>query len=464
MTVNTGIFRYSPKGDAMKMIRTMLRDLALMLIVMIMLPAGLQAQDAGEPVPDNTFSREELAQMLAPIALYPDSLLAQILMAATYPIEVVEAERWIRQNKDLKGDALDNALQGKTWDPSVKSLCHYPDVLFAMSDRLDQTRTMGDAYLAQQDDVMATVQELRRRADEQGNLKTTKEQKVIVEQEIVRIEPTNPEVVYLPVYNPVYVYGPWWYPAYPPWYWYYPPGVVVTGPFITFGPSFFVGFNLFSWCWFDWHSNYIYVDYYRTRHFHHYHDGYKGDHQYWKHDTRHRRGVAYRDRRTSDRFGERPSQRSRPDRAVRGYPSDQRRDRSVARTRDRSEGRSGSSEPGRLGRQRTQERTEQRIGPAGPRERTGRERTRSSIRRESPFGGVGNGNFERRAQERGVESRRSGEVRQQGGTTQRQNRSIQPQGGAPGGSHKGGGQGGGSRSGSQSGGSRGGSQGGGFRR
>ncbi len=448
----------------MKKIRTMLRGLVLMLIVMIMLPGGLGAQDSGGPVPDDKFSSEELAQMLAPIALYPDSLLAQILMAATYPLEVVEAERWIRQNKDLRGDALDNALQEKTWDPSVKSLCHYPDVLFAMSDRLDQTRTMGDAYLTQQDDVMTTVQELRRRAEEQGNLKTTKEQKVIVEQEIVRIEPANPEVVYVPAYNPLYVYGPWWYPGYPPWYWDYPPGVVVSGPFITFGPSFFIGFDLFSWCWFDWHSNFIYVDYYRTRHFHHYRGGYTGDHQYWKHDPRHRRGVAYRDRRTSDRFGERPTRRSRPGRAVRGYPSDQRRDLSDTRTRERGELRSGSSpKPGRIDRQRTQDRTEQRIGAAAPRERTEKERTRSTTRRESPFRGVGNGNFERRAQERGVESRRSGEVRQQGGTMQRQNRSLQPQGSAPVGSQRGGGQGGGSRSGSHSGGARG-SQGGGSRR
>ncbi len=442
----------------MKTICTMLRDLVLMLIVMIMLPAGLRAQDTGEPLSDDRFSKEELAQMLAPIALYPDSLLAQILMAATYPLEVVEAERWIRQNQDLKGDALDNALQEKTWDPSVKSICHYPDVLFAMSDHLDQTRTMGDAYLAQQDDVMATVQELRRRADEQGNLKTTKEQTVIVEREIVRIEPANPEVVYLPVYNPAYVYGPWWYPAYPPWYWYYPPGVVVSGPFISFGPSFFIGFNLFSWCWFDWHSNYIYVDYYRTRHFHHYYDGYKGGHQSWKHDTKHRRGVAYRDRRTSDRFGERPGRRPRSDSAVRGYPSDQRRDRTAGRTRERS----SNPEPGRINRQRTQERTDQRVGPAAPRQRAEQERTRSTIRRESPFRGVGNGNFERRAEKRGFESRQSGTVGHQGGNMQRQNRSIQPGGRAPGGSYKGGSQSGGSR-GSQGGGSRG-SQSGGFRR
>ena len=417
------------KGDAMKAIRTMPRGLALFLIVMTLLPAGLQAQDAGEPDPAYKFSKEELARMLAPIALYPDSLLAQILMAATYPLEVVEAERWLRQNKDLQSDTLDNALQEKTWDPSVKSLCHYPDVLFAMSDRLDQTRTLGDAYLAQQDDVMTTVQELRRRADEQGNLKSTKEQRVIVEQDIVRIEPTDPGIVYVPVYNPLYVYGRWWYPSYPPWYWYYPPGLVVTDPFITFGPSFFIGFDLFSWSWIDWHSHYISVNYYRTRHFHHHdHDRDTGDHQYWKHDPKHRRGVAYRDRRTSDRFWERPARRSGSDSTVRGYPSDHRRDRTVERAWDRSE---------------------QHIGTHGQK-KMDRQKTLGATRRESPFRGVGNGNFERRAEERGFESRQKGELRHQGGSQQRQYRSIQSTGNAPGGGHKGG--------------SRGGGQGGGFRR
>ncbi len=448
----------------MKTTLRILTGLALILMNLIILPGGLKAQDAGEPAPDDKFSREELAQMLAPIALYPDSLLAQILMAATYPLEVVEAERWIRQNKDLKGDTLDNALQEKTWDPSVKSLCHYPDVLFAMSDRLDQTRTLGDAYLAQQDDVMTTVQELRRKADEQGNLRTTKEQQVIVEREAIRIEPANPEIVYVPVYDPVYVYGPWWYPAYPPWYWYYPSGVIVTGGFITFGPSFFIGLDLFSWCWFDWHSHYIYVDYYRTRHFHHHYDGHKGGHQNWKHDPRHRRGVAYRDRRTGDRFGDRPARKSRSDRAVRGYPSDQRRDRNIGSTKDRSERRNGSvTEPGRHDRQRSRERTEKHVGPAVPRGGTERERTRSTIRRESTFGGVGNGKFERRAEERGFESRRRSELRQQGSSMRPEYRSTQPRS-MPGGSHKGNDRMGAPSTGRPGGSSRGSGKGGGHRR
>lgn len=107
-----------------------------------------------------------------------------------------------------------------------------------MSDKLDQTRKLGDAFLAQEDEVMEVIQELRRKAQEQGNLKTTSEQKVIVEKEIIRIEPANTQVIYIPVYGPIYVYGPWWYPAYPPYYWYYPSGYVITGGYISYSPPF----------------------------------------------------------------------------------------------------------------------------------------------------------------------------------------------------------------------------------
>jgi len=157
-----------------------------------------------------------LEQILAPIALYPDSLLAQILMASTYPLEVVQADRWAKQNKDLKGDALTAALEKQPWDPSVKSLVNFPQVLAMMSEKLDWTQKLGDAFLAQQKDVMDTVQGLRKKAVDAGNLKTTKEQQVIVEKETIIIEPASTQVVYVPTYNPTVVYGAWPYPAYPP--------------------------------------------------------------------------------------------------------------------------------------------------------------------------------------------------------------------------------------------------------
>jgi hypothetical protein len=288
----------------MKVIKNCFHGLSWVIIFMLMIPTGIMAQDSGQTVQPTKFEREELAQMLAPIALYPDLLIAEILMASTYPIEVVEAERWINQNKDLKGDELDKALQEKTWDSSVKSLCHFPEVISAMSDKLEQTARLGDAFLSQPDDVMDTIQELRREAQEQGNLKTTKEQKVIVEKEIIEIEPASPQVIYIPVYDPLYVYGPWWYPAYPPYYWYYPPGAVFASGIIGFGPGIFIGFGISPWCWFDWHHHHIYTDIRRTIRFNRFGRG-KGDfnRHVWRHNPYHRRGVAYRDRATSQRFG-----------------------------------------------------------------------------------------------------------------------------------------------------------------
>ena len=184
------------------------------LILLMAIPAGALAQGSGT---GPTFRQEELDQMLAPIALYPDSLLAQILVAATYPLQVVQADRWIKQNKNLKGDQLNDALDNMNWDLSVKALAPFPQVLSMMSEKLDWTQKLGDAFLAQQADVMDTIQKLRARAKAQGNLQTTKEQQVTVQEQTIVIEPASPTVVYVPAYNPAVIYGPWWYPAYPPY-------------------------------------------------------------------------------------------------------------------------------------------------------------------------------------------------------------------------------------------------------
>lgn len=156
--------------------------------------------------------------MLAPIALYPDSLLIQVLMAATYPLEVVQAARWVSQNPNLKGEKLAAALNQKSWDPSVISLVNFPSVLAMMNDKLEWTQNIGDAFLGQKDQVMATIQNLRAKAQAQGTLKTTKEQVVVVQEKTIVVEPADPMVVYVPAYNPTVVYGAWWYPAYPPYY------------------------------------------------------------------------------------------------------------------------------------------------------------------------------------------------------------------------------------------------------
>ena len=201
--------------------------MALPPAVLAQQPAQQTAQQApAAPV----FKQEELDQILAPIALYPDSLVSQILIASTYPLEIVQAERFAKQNASLKGDALTKALETQTWDPSVKSLVNFPQVLTMMNEKLDWTQKLGDAFLAQQKPVMDTIQSLRAKAQAAGNLKTTKEQKVIVQEKIIIIEPASPQVVYVPSYNPTVVYGAWPYPAYPPYY-YYPPGYVATSAF-----------------------------------------------------------------------------------------------------------------------------------------------------------------------------------------------------------------------------------------
>jgi uncharacterized protein DUF3300 len=238
-----------------------IRVLSWFMIFLLMAPLGAMPQNAGEQVQPKNFTKEELDQILAPIALYPDALLSQILMASTYPVQVVDADRWVRQNPNLTGAQLDEALQDKNWDVSVKSLCHFPRVLSAMSQNLDETTSLGNAFLAQQQDVMDTIQELRAKAQAQGNCVTTPQQRVVVEQGNIEIVPVNPEVIYVPTYNPVVVYGPWWYPAYPPYVWY--PGVAV-GVGISFGIGLFVGVAVASWSSFDWGHHYVNVDIYRT--------------------------------------------------------------------------------------------------------------------------------------------------------------------------------------------------------
>ena len=190
--------------------------------ILLCLPLQVMAQQEGDAA-GKKLSKEELAQLLAPIALYPDELVSQILMASTYPLEVVQADRWAKSHKQSTGDVLAKQLEKEKWDPSVKSLVNFPTVLANMSEKLDVTTKIGDAFLAQQKDVMETIQELRKKAHEAGNLKTTKEQKVVVEKETIIIKPADPQVVYVPTYSPTVVYGTWPYPAYPPYYYYPPP-------------------------------------------------------------------------------------------------------------------------------------------------------------------------------------------------------------------------------------------------
>ena len=180
-------------------------------------PQPATAQDAGTSAPpaadqqQKRLSEAELDQLVAPIALYPDPLLAQVLMASTYPLEIVQAARFAKSNKSLTGDALDTALAKEDWDASVKALVATPTVIAMMNDQLDWTQNLGDAVLAQQADVMDAIQRLRVKAEANGKLETTAEQKVTTTQEagkeVIVIEPASPETVYVPYYEPSVVYG-----------------------------------------------------------------------------------------------------------------------------------------------------------------------------------------------------------------------------------------------------------------
>lgn len=301
--------------------KTLYRAVSLFIIFLLAIPMPVLSQDVEGTAPAATFTKEELAQMLAPIALYPDSLLAQVLMASTYPLEVIEADRWIKQNQELKGSSLDEALKDKDWDPSVQSLCYFPTVLSMMSSHITQITKVGNAFLAQQKDVMDMIQELRAKAQEQGNLKPTSEQNVVEDNGAISIEPSNPEVIYVPEYDPFCVYGPWWYPAYPPYFW----GPAPIGSCISFYPGFFVGFDIGSWCFFDWPRFFIFIDFDRRHRFHRdrdhdrEHDGRRGK-VTWHHDPAHRRGVAYMDKFTAKKFGQAPSISRETGRNARGFP------------------------------------------------------------------------------------------------------------------------------------------------
>ena len=220
------------------------------VLVVMLVPFGAFGQDAGTA---GTISPQELDQMLAPIALYPDSLLAQVLIAATYPDQVTEADRWMKANPNLKGDALNDALDKMNWDLSVKALAPFPQVLDMMAKESAWTQRLGEAFLAQQADVMDAVQKLRQKAEAAGNLKSTEQMKVVTKGEAIEIEPANPEVVYVPRYDPVVVYGPWWYPAYPPLV-YSPccwPGVAVGVGVFGFWGAVAVG-PVWGWGWGSW--------------------------------------------------------------------------------------------------------------------------------------------------------------------------------------------------------------------
>ena len=288
--------------------RATIRRFVIIATATLLCAAPAWAQQSPAPVSSKPApTQEELDKLLAPIALYPDPLLAQVLMASTYPLEVVMAARWSKENSKLTGKALEEAMKKQAWDPSVKGLTSVPTVLERMGENLGWTQKLGDALLADQAAVMSTVQSLRAKAQAQGNLKSGPEQTVKTETQenktVIIIEPTQPEKIYVPTYDPYYAYGPWWY-SYPPYYmypygYYYPPGV-------AFATGVFVGAALFGA--FTWGGNNININSNININ-----RGNVGNGN-WSHNVDHRKGVAYGNDKAAQKFnrgGDRQAVQSR---------------------------------------------------------------------------------------------------------------------------------------------------------
>jgi uncharacterized membrane protein YgcG len=377
--------------------------------------------------------------MLAPIALYPDSLLVQILMASTYPLEIVEAARWAKANQNLKGDPLTTVLEKQNWDPSVKSLVNFPSVLAMMNDKLDWTQKLGDAFLSQEKGVMDTVQKLRAKAQAQGTLKSTDQQKVTTQAQTIIIEPASPQVVYIPAYNPAVVYGPWMYPAYPP-YPYYPPGAVIGASVVSFGVGVAVGAAWgYAWGGCNWNHGSVNVNVNQNNTINNNINRNKytnnanvsqtnninranisqntaninrnntnkvggGGSTEWQHDPAHRKGVAYRDNATQQKYGQQRDRgstdarndyrgRTPDDRGRTGQANDRQgmQDRKDVQGRDRPDAQDRKGIPGQ-GRQ-----TDSRQGSAGAFD--GMDRSGSEAKMQSERG---------RASSQGMSSARDG--------------------------------------------------------
>lgn len=281
--------------------KTTIRILFGLLLSVAALSASAEEQELGAGI---TFTQAELDQMLAPVALYPDTVLSHLLIAATYPLEVVQAERWASTHTDLSGtDALKN-VENEEWDPSVKALVPFPNLLKQMSDDLAWTQSLGEAFLQDEERVLDTVQNLRQRAYKEGSLDSMEHVEVNRDGDNIIIEPRAREVVYVPYYDTRVVYGPWWWDSYPPVYWPYR-GYHYTSGIFFWGPRVYIGTGIY-FSSFHWHRRHVVVvDHHHhhrfrsSRHVAHYHGAHR-----WEHNPVHRRGVIYRSVRARERYGD----------------------------------------------------------------------------------------------------------------------------------------------------------------
>lgn len=397
---------------------------AWVLALFMVMPLAASAE-GGQP-----FSKEQLEQLVAPIALYPDSLLAQVLMAATYPSDVAAASKWSAAHKDMKGDDAIKAVENEPWDPAVKSLVGFPQVLYMMGEKPDWVQNLGDAFLASSKDVLDAAQRLRTKAKSEGNLKSNEQQKIIVEQEastqVIKIEPANPEVVYVPSYNPTVVYGTWPYPAYPPYYaapypYYYPGAALATG--IAFGIGVGIVNGIWGGC--NWGGGDIDIDVNKYNNINR-NNKITNNNNKFQHNSANRRGTPYRDSASQQKYGKnvpgasdrqdfrgkdsgRDAQRQQAQSSLqqRGMDPAAGRDqlRNDPQTRERAQ--SAARDTGRADSRGGDHGGFDRGGSAGSHDRASSGSRPSSGSRDNAFSGAGNGSHNRQSMDRGASSRAS---------------------------------------------------------
>ena len=408
--------------------------LSLLGLFLALLASPLPAADAESTAPsEQVFSNEELDQMLAPLALYPDALLAQVLMAATYPGDVADAVTWSTEHPDASGDDAVRQVSDQPWDPSVQSLVAFPAVLITLGQDPAWVQKVGDAFLASPDKVMDSVQRLRRQAKEAGNLESNEQQKVTEQpaaapaqatstggssQQTIIIESADPQVVYVPSYNPTVVYGTWPYPSYPPAYYPPPPGYYF-GSAVVAGIGFAAGVAIIDSLWgdCDWDGGDIDIDVDRYNNINSNRQINAGD-KTWKHNAVNRDGVPYRDRASREQYSQR---------LANGEQRQEMRGRDTARAADRERARQSLEQRGfdspatsnRQARERAQtanrdmrnsDQMRQRAqssqrGTAQSRQQTRQQHATSRGTRDNAFAGARTPDRERAYQQRGQASR-----------------------------------------------------------